>query len=207
VQRGDGEVRPAHAWVPTNGKVRQLKDAKVTADGYAVDAVVCVKALGMKDPWHLAVRGAATGATAVKLYGHRFTIEESFRDTKDPRHGLGLSATHVHDLKRRDRLLLICAMATTLLMVLGAAGEGLGMDRMLKANTLKTRTHSLFCQGCHYYASIPAMKPEHQEPLVQRFGECVLREPVFVHASRAKSANGSALSMRVGFPRNPPLPR
>ena len=183
VERRDGERRPASEWVPPNGKMCYLKAARVTADRYPVDGVVCVKARGMKDAWCLAVGGATlTGAVAVRLYGRRFTIEESFRDTKDPRYGLGLSATHVHNVKRRDRLLLICAMAMTLLTVLGAAGESLGMDRMLKANTSKTRTHSLFRQGCHYYASIPAMKPEQLEPLVQRFGEYVLGEPVYVHA-------------------------
>lgn len=183
VQSRDGEVRPAHAWVPPNGTTRQLKAARVTADRHPVDSVVCVKARGMKDAWCLAVGGGAhTGATAVKLYARRFTIEESFRDTKDPRYGLGLSATHVHDVRRRDRLLLICAMAMTLLTVLGAAGESLGMDRMLKANTVKTRTHSLFRQGCHYYAAIPAMKQELLEPLVQRFGEYVLGQSVYVHA-------------------------
>ena len=183
VQSRDGEVRPAHAWVPPNGKPRQLKAARVTADRHPVDSVVCVKARGMKDAWCLAVGGGAhTGATAVTRYARRFTIEESFRDTKDPRYGLGLSATHVHDVRRRDRLLLICAMAMTLLTVLGAAGESLGMDRMLKANTVKTRTHSLFRQGCHYYAAIPAMKQELLEPLVQRFGEYVLRHSVYVHA-------------------------
>jgi len=183
VQSRDGEVRPANEWVPPNGKTRQLKDARVTTDRYPVDSVVCVKARGMKDAWCLAVGGAAiTGTRAVTLYARRFTIEESFRDTKDPRDGLGLSATHVHDVKRRDRLLLICAMAMTLLTLLGAAGESLGMDRMLKANTVKTRTHSLFRQGCHYYASIPAMKQELLDPLVQRFGEYVLRKPVYVHA-------------------------
>ena len=183
VQSRDGEVRPAHAWVPPNGTPRQLKAARVTADRHPVDSVVCVKARGMKDAWCLAVGGGAhTGATAVTRYARRFTIEESFRDTKDPRYGLGLSATHVHDVRRRDRLLLICAMAMTLLTVLGAAGESLGMDRMLKANTVKTRTHSLFRQGCHYYAAIPAMKQELLEPLVQRFGEYVLRHSVYVHA-------------------------
>lgn len=183
VESRDGEVRPASAWVPANGKTRHLKDARVTADRYPIDSVVCVKARGMKDAWCLAVGGATiTGATAVKLYGRRFTIEETFRDTKDPRYGLGLSATHVHDVRRRDRLLLICAMAMTLLTVLGAAGESLGMDRMLKANTVKTRTHSLFRQGCHYYASIPAMKQELLEPLVRRFGEYVLAQPIYVHA-------------------------
>jgi hypothetical protein len=38
------------------------------------------QARGMKDAWCLAVGGGAhTGATAVKLYARRFTIEESFR--------------------------------------------------------------------------------------------------------------------------------
>ena len=183
VERGDGEARSGHQWVPANGRIKQVKDARVTADRYRIDSVVCVKARGMKDAWCLAVGGTPlTGATAVKLYARRFTIEETFRDTKDPRYGLGLSATHVHDVRRRDRLLLICAMAMTLLTLLGAAGESLGMDRMLKANTVKTRTHSLFRQGCHYYASIPAMKQELLDPLVQRFGEYVLREPGYVHA-------------------------
>jgi hypothetical protein len=187
VESHSGERRAASAWVPANGKPRQLKGARVTADRYALDSVVCVQARGMKDPWCLAVDSPTlTGAAAVTLYGRRFTIEESFRDTKNGRYGLGLSATHVHDVKRRDRLLLISAMATTLLTVLGAAGESLGMDRMLKANTVKTRTHSLFRQGCHYYASIPAMPQERLEPLVQRFGEYVLRETVYVHAFNLK---------------------
>jgi len=45
----------------------------------------------MKEPWCLAVGGATiTGATAVKLCARRSTIEETFRDTKDPQYGLGL---------------------------------------------------------------------------------------------------------------------
>jgi hypothetical protein len=45
--------------------------------------------------------------------------------------------------------------------MLGAAGESLGMDRLLKSNTAKTRTHSLFRQGCMLYELIPTM-PEHR---------------------------------------------
>lgn len=91
-------------------------------------------------------------------------------------------ATHVRDVSRRDRLLLICAMAMTLLTLLGAAGESLWMDRMLKADTVKKRTHSLFRQGCEYYAAIANVKRGRLEPLVQRFGEFILRKPVYVHA-------------------------
>jgi hypothetical protein len=178
----EGEVRRASEWVGPKGRMRQLPQARVTADRYEVDRVVCVQAGGMKEAWCLAVHGELTGSSAVRLYGRRFTIEETFRDTKDARYGLGLSAMHIRDVGRRDRLLLISAMAMTLLTLLGAAGESLGMDRMLKANTEKKRTHSLFRQGCHYYASIPNMKQEQLEPLVARFGEYVLREPVYVQA-------------------------
>lgn len=183
VERGDGEAREAGAWVPATGRLRHLRGARVTRDRYALDGVVCVQARGMQAPWCLAIGGATiTGAQAVRLYGRRFTIEEAFRDVKDPRYGLGMSATHIGDPRRRDRLLLICAMAMTLLTQLGAAGESLGMDRMLKANTVKKRTHSLFRQGCQYYAALATMPPARANPLLQRFGEYVLREPAYVHA-------------------------
>ena len=58
---------------------------------------------------------------------------------------------------RRDRLLLVSAFAVALLTMLGAVGEGLGMDRLLKSNTSKTRSHSLFRQGCMLYELIPNM--------------------------------------------------
>ncbi|MQA17658.1 MAG: transposase, partial [Pseudonocardiaceae bacterium] len=142
VQSATGETRTAAAWVPATGRARTLRGAAVTADRYRLDAVVCVQAPRMQAPWCLAVRGVLPGGDAVRLYGRRFTIEEAFRDTKDARYGLGLSATHIRDPLRRDRLLLIGAMAMALLTLLGAAGESLSMDRMLKANTVKTRTHS-----------------------------------------------------------------
>jgi hypothetical protein len=57
-------------------------------------------------------------------------------------------STRIGEPMRRDRLLLVSAFATALLTLLGAVGENLGMDRLLKSNTSKTRTHSLFRQGC-----------------------------------------------------------
>ena len=54
---------------------------------------------------------------------------------------------HVSRPERRDRLLLISALAIAVLSLLGAAGECIGYDRWLKANTVKRRTHSLFRQG------------------------------------------------------------
>jgi hypothetical protein len=99
VESRTGEVRTAADWVPRNGMIRQLRAARVTQDRTPIDSVVCVKQRGMQTPWCLAIGGATiTGAQAVRLYGRRFTIEEAFRDVKDPRYGLGMSATHIGDV-------------------------------------------------------------------------------------------------------------
>src|SRR5208283_775181 len=87
----------------------------------------------------------------IKLYSKRWTIEPSFRDSKDLRFGMGMSALRIDDPQRRDRLLLLNAFATLLLTILGAAGESLGMDRQLRTSTVKRRVHSLFRQGCLLY--------------------------------------------------------
>jgi hypothetical protein len=57
------------------------------------------------------------------------------------------------------------------------------MDRLLKSNTSKTRTHSLFRQGCMLYELIPNM-PEHRlTPLLEKFAEAVSRTRLFPTAT------------------------
>jgi hypothetical protein len=67
---------------------------------------------------------------------------------------MGLGTIHVNSAERRDRLWLINAFAVVLLTLLGAAGEALGYDRMLKTSTVKRRVHSLFRQGCMLYSQV-----------------------------------------------------
>ncbi|WP_194862969.1 hypothetical protein [Myxococcus sp. AB036A] len=55
-------------------------------------------------------------------------------------------------------MLLVSAMAVALLTLLGAAAEDAGLDRMLEANTVTRRTHSLFNQGLYFYGALPMMK-------------------------------------------------
>ena len=177
----NGQTRPAADWVGKNGRARKLRDARVAAKGQQVGAVVCVHAKGMKEPWCLATsQKDATAAALINHYARRWTIEPQFRDTKDLQFGMGLSSTRVGEPTRRDRLLLISAFATALLTLLGAVGESLGMDRLLKSNTSKTRTHSLFRQGCMLYDLIPNM-PEHRLlPLMQKFNHAVSNIALFV---------------------------
>jgi Transposase DDE domain len=186
VADAEGTTKPAAEWVGKGGRARKLTDARVTAKGGQVGAVVCVHAKDMKEPWCLATSERdATAATLINHYSKRWTIEPQFRDTKDLRFGMGLSSTRIGEPTRRDRLLLISAFATALLTLLGAVGESLGMDRLLKSNTSKTRTHSLFRQGCMLYELIPTM-PEHRlAPLIEKFAEALAGSGLFPTAIAA----------------------
>jgi hypothetical protein len=175
-----GETRTAAAWVPASGRARVLRAAAVTADRYPVGTVVCVQDPDMKQAWCLAA--SSTDATAKHLigyYGRRWGIECGLRDTKDLRFGMGMGVMHVKSPERRDRLWLINAFAVVLLTLLGAAGEALGYDRMLKTNTAKRRVHSLFRQGCMLYDLIPTMPETRLRPLTQRFAQMLQNQPLF----------------------------
>ena len=186
VSATDGETRPAAAWVGKGGRARKLRNAEVTAGRHKVGAVVCVKARDMKEAWCLAASNAeATAREIMNYYAKRWTIEPGFRDTKDLRFGMGLSVLRIADPQRRDRLLLLNAFAIVLLTLLGAAGESLGMDRHLKVNTAKHRTHSLFRQGCMLYELIPNMPEARLQPLVARFSEYLDQHPAFTQTFAA----------------------
>jgi hypothetical protein len=179
VTDANGERRTAESWLHENGRARLLKGATVTGQQYDVGGVVVVHDKKMKEPWCLAVRlPELTAAQAIKLYGQRFRIEETFRDTKDPRFGMGLSATRTKSPARRDRLLLIAAMAQLLLTLLGAACEEVGFDRRLKVNTSKKRTHSLLTQGLYWFGRIPRMYDEDLLVLMAAFDRIVREQRV-----------------------------
>ena len=175
-----GETRTAADWVQAGGRARLLRGAEVTADRYRVGTVVCVQDPDMKQAWCLAASSTdATAKQLIGLYGRRWGIECTLRDSKDLRFGLGLASMHVKSPERRDRLWLINAFAVVLLTLLGAAGEALGYDRMLKTNTAKRRVHSLFRQGCMLYDLIPTMRDDWLRPLMQRFSEMLRQQPLF----------------------------
>jgi Transposase DDE domain len=175
-----GRTMPAAEWIPIGGHAKMLREVLITADKTSIPAVVLKHQKGMKEAWCIATNRTDLGATGVvKLYARRFTIEETFRDIKDNHFGMGLSATHIDSPERRDRLLLLAAIAQALLTLLGAAGEACGLDRTLKANTAKTRTMSLFNQGCYWYRAIPNMREDRLLPLMKAFGEIISSHATF----------------------------
>jgi hypothetical protein len=151
-----GESAPAVQWLHPRGRARMLKQVAVTADCYIPPAIVLVRAKKMKEAWCLATsRDDLPADEIIRLYGKRFSIEETFRDQKDRRFGLGLYYTQLGDPGRRDRMLLVLALAHLIATLLGAAGESIGLDRLLRANTVKNRrTHSLFRQGYEYLCGV-----------------------------------------------------
>ena len=141
---------------------------------------MCVKAKGMKEPWCLATSHAdKTAAEIIKHYGKRFTIEETFRDQKNLRFGMGLSDTRIGSPGRRDRILLVGAIVASLVTLLGAAGEALGLDRMLKANTVKKRTHSLLNQGLFYFQWLATLDEERALALMRKYDELIREQATF----------------------------
>jgi hypothetical protein len=83
---------------------------------------------------------------------------------------------------RRDRLLLLVAMAHALLTLIGAASEATGMDAYLKVNTVKRRTHSLYRQGCYGYSCLPNMREDWLRRLMEAFDRIVRQHAVFREA-------------------------
>jgi len=82
------------------------------------------KARAQKEPWLLTVSPLLADLSAnqvVNIYAGRMQIEQSFRDTKNLRWGLGLSASQTHKPQRRATLLLIGALVCYALYLIGLA--------------------------------------------------------------------------------------
>jgi hypothetical protein len=140
--------------------------------------VVCVQDKGLKDAWCLvSSRHDLTGSAIKGTYGRRFTVEETFRDVKNPRFGLGLKQAVITRNDRRDALFLLAVLAHTLLTLFGKAGQELGMDRMLGAT--RPGHLSLFRQGLMLFALIPTMREDRLRALAQKFGALLQEHVLF----------------------------
>ena len=181
VQNEAGERKAASAWVGVGGRMRVVRNARVTGDGTAVGSVVVVQDKDMQDLWCLATGDAQMKGSEVKMrYGRRFSCEETFRDLKNPRLGMGLSDCAVTVPARRDMLLLLAVIAQYLLTLLGEAGERAGLDRLLKADTSKTRTLSLLRQGLRWYDLIPRMPEARLRVLIDSFHTVLAEHPALL---------------------------
>jgi hypothetical protein len=124
----------------------------------------------MKDPWCIVASDATLKGSAVKrLYGKRFSCEETFRDVKDLRFGMGMKWQRIGNPDRRDRMMMLAVLAMALLTLLGEAGERCGLDRLLKTNTSPKRQLSLFRQGLRWYDLMPTLREDRLKLLMESF--------------------------------------
>lgn len=101
-----------------------------------------------REPWLLATSLKKIPVNCiVNLYKKRMKIEAEFRNTKDPRWGIGLSKSLTRNTQRLSILLLIGAIASFALWLLGLATELKGLHRQYQANTAKKRVLSLITLG------------------------------------------------------------
>jgi len=87
------------------------------------------------------------------------------------------AASYTRVAARRDRLCFNLAVAAAILTLLGAAGESIGLDRRLRANTVTRRTHSLFRQGREYLRMLIA-DGSHLFQLLRVFQRLIRRQPL-----------------------------
>jgi hypothetical protein len=95
---------------------------------------------GAIEPWFLATSlSHASAATICDLYATRMQIEETFRDTKNPRFGWSLQQARYRSTRRLDNLFLLVALAMLAVMLLGSAAEAANRHLAYQSNTIKTR--------------------------------------------------------------------
>lgn len=71
----------------------------------------------------------------VKLYKTRMQIEENFRDTKSVAYGLGIARGRHTSFARAVNLLLIAALATFTLWLIGCLAKARGWQRLVRVNS------------------------------------------------------------------------
>jgi hypothetical protein len=94
------------------------------------------------EPWLLATCPALAvlnPESIVALYARRMQIEESFRDLKNERLGLGLAASRSTKPDRLRVLLLIGALATLVLRLIGEMARERQLHRQCQSNTRASR--------------------------------------------------------------------
>ena len=99
-------------------------------------------ARAQSEPWLLAVCPKLDHLSAeavVAVYAQRMQIEESFRDLKSDRFGLGFSANRTTQGNRLAVLLLVGCLASFVLRLIGEVGKAKQLNFQFQSNTRRSR--------------------------------------------------------------------
>jgi hypothetical protein len=105
-------------------------------------------AAATREPWLIATSlSSAPAEEVIRYYAKRMHIEETFRDTKNPRWGCSLRLVRCHSSLRWEALLLIVTLVIWIVTLVGLAAEEKGLHRRYQANTVPRRCLSVFLLG------------------------------------------------------------
>jgi hypothetical protein len=106
------------------------------------------------EPLYLVTNLEDSAEDVVAGYKRRMWIESMFRDHKNSALGLGVGRVRLSEAERYDRLLLVFFLAFLFLFSFGLVAESRGLDRSLKANTVKSRVLSLITIGFYAFKEL-----------------------------------------------------
>jgi hypothetical protein len=124
--------------LPVGRRVRSRRQVQYRSRDRAVRLdLVWTHQADQNEPWYLVTNlvGTITPTRVVRWYGYRMRIEEGFRDGKSERWGFGLKETRLRQAQRWSRLLLVLALALTVLHLLGRWARSLGLDAGLTSTS------------------------------------------------------------------------
>lgn len=171
-----GETKAAGAWRKEGEGRMVLKGAEVTKQKVKVGMYVCASKADSPEVWCLvSSRDDMKASEVAGWYMRRFTIEETFRDLKNARYGLGLSDVATVSNTRRDGLVWLAVLAHGLLTCLGKAGEEAGMSKYLGAT--RPGELSLFRMGLLLFEQLPRMPASKRLPLLRHFAHAISSTP------------------------------
>ena len=102
------------------GQQRVLRNVEYRKERPVRQNVAMVWYDDQQEPWFLATNLPRIGALRLtRIFAHRMSIEEYFRDAKSLRNGFALRLTLIKSPQRLNRLLLILALAYLLLVMVG----------------------------------------------------------------------------------------
>lgn len=133
-----------------NGRIRRSRMGKRSCVHTSIKA-----ARRAREAWLLACSAGLdclSSAAIVSLYAQRMRIEQSFRDLKNERDGLGLSAARSRSVQRLEVLLLIGHLAVWLMRLIGECAQ--------------------HCQMQLQFQSVPHLK--HKEISTLTLARCVI---------------------------------
>lgn len=130
---------------------------------------------GQREPWLLVTAPTLKHLNAhqiVAIYAKRMQIEQTFRDLKDTRTGLGWRQIHTRKLKRLEVLLLLAFLLTYALWLIGLAVRAAGWRHSYGSKTKAEHTLSILnlARKWHYQAQQP---PPTQQQLLKAVQELV----------------------------------